>query len=132
MTMSRPPAGPATRAVLDRYEHDVRAHRRRVLIGRAVTVAFVLWVVVGSVVMPAVAASSGGSVPLFASVSPVPVLIIWLLLRWQLADTFGTRGEPAFPHRMLEIAAEQDAAAAAPRPFGAVPASMRVYHPEHR
>jgi hypothetical protein len=130
--MSQPPTGPATQAVLDRHTRELAAHRRRVFVVRAVTVMLVVWAVVGTVVLPALAASNGTSVPWFTSIAPGPLLTLWLLLRWRLADTFGTRGEPPFPRRLLEIAAEQDAAAAAPRPFGAVPASMRVYHPEHR
>lgn len=130
--MSQPSTGPATQAVLDHFNRELSAHRRRVLVGRAVTAVLVLWTVVGTVILPALAASNGTSVPWFASVSPVPVLVLWLLFRWRLADTFGTRGEPAFPQRMLEIARQQDAAEATPRQFGAVPDSMRVYHPERR
>ena len=49
----------------------------------------------------------------------------------RVVDGLGTRGEPAFPTAMLELARQQDEAAARPGVFGAVPETMRVYNPEH-
>lgn len=124
-----PGAGAATRAVLDRYNRTVAAHRRWVLVRRGITVTLVLWSVGGMVLGTAVALA-GGQLPWFASVSAIPVLVIWFLAKDRIGSALGVEGEPAFPHRMLEIAAQTDSDAATLRVFGATPASMRVYRPE--
>ena len=76
-------------------------------------------------------ALAGGQLPWFASVSAIPLLVIWLLAKDRIGSALGVEGEPVFPHRMLEIATQTDADAASPRAFGATPESMRVYHPEN-
>jgi hypothetical protein len=130
MTESPPTAaGPATRAVLEQYHHTLARHRRRVITDRVILGVLVLWTLAGFVL--SVASLGGPPVPLALRVSPIPLLILWLVLKDRIATALGSPGVPQFPQHMLEIAAQQDAAAANPRPFGSVPPSMRVYHPEH-
>lgn len=123
--------GPAARAVLDDYHRSLAAHRRQVLIGRAVTAVLILWALAGAFVAPGVALATGRSPAWLGMGIPVGVLAIWFVVRSRVADGLGLRGEPAFPSQRLELAAQQDAATATPRAFGAVPESIRVYHPEN-
>lgn len=130
--MSQPSVGAATQAVLDSHQRALAQHRRRTLADRAVTVALATWTVIAVLVIPIIAASRGGTSPWFLSVSPVPLLVIWWLLRRSMRDALGSRGEPRLSSAALEHAAQADADAAAPRAFGALPEGMRVYRPEHR
>ncbi len=123
--------GPATQAVLDSHQRAATHHRRRTLADRAVTAALATWTVIAVLVIPTVAVSRGATPPWFLSVSPLPLLVIWWLLRRSMRDALGSRGEPRLSATALEHAAQADAAAA-PRVFGAVPEGMRVYRPEHR
>jgi hypothetical protein len=130
MTESPPTAaGPATRAVLDQYHHALARHRRRVTTDRVVLGVLVLWTLAGFVL--SVAKLGGPPLPLVLRVSPISLLILWLVLKDRIATALGNPGVPQFPLQMLEIAAQQDAAEAGRRPFGSIPPSMRVYHPEN-
>ena len=123
--------GPAASAVLDGYHRRVAQYRHRVLRTRVVTAILVVWALAGALVAPVLAVSTGTSPAWLGMGLPLGVLIIWWIARDRLADAFGTSGEPPFPAQALETAARQDAAALAPRVFGAAPESMRTNHPEH-
>lgn len=101
------------------------------MIGRTLMAVLVLWALAGAVVAPAVALASGRSPAWLGVGVPVGLLVIWFVVRSRIADVLGLRGGPAFPAQRLELAAQQDAATATPRSFGAVPESIRVYHPEN-
>jgi hypothetical protein len=127
----RPPTatGPATQAVLERYRRELARHRRRVITDRVVVGAFILWALTGLVL--SVAKLGGPPISPVLRFSPIPLLILWLVLKNRIASVLGSPGQPQLPIQLLEIAAQQDAATANPRPFGSVPPSMRVYHPEN-
>ena len=123
--------GPAARAVLDRYHADLARYRRRVLGTRVGVGVIVLWALVSAVIAPGLTASTGNNLPWLILSVPVALAAIIYLLRMRVVDGLGAKGEPAFPTAMLELAREQDAAAAKPRAFGAIPETMRVYNPEN-
>ncbi len=123
--------GPAARAVLDRYHADLARYRRRFLLTRVGLGALALWALASLVVTPGLVSSTGSSLPWLSLGIPVVLGTIVYLVRMRVVDGLGAKGEPAFPTAMLEIARQQDAAAARPTVFGAVPESMRVYNPEN-
>ena len=123
-------AGPATRAVYETYHRDLAAHRRWTIADRSVTVALVGGTLLGLASILFTAA--GITLPPVASVSPIGLLVAWLLWREEILTVLGRPGEPRFPSQMLAIALEADDAARNPRPFGSVPPSMRTFRPEVR
>lgn len=123
-------AGPAVRSVYETYRRDLAAHRRWTIADRTVTV-----VLVGSTLLglsSILFALAGVTVPPVASVSPIGLLVAWLLWRREILTLLGRPGEPRFPHQMLAIAIDADEAALTPRPFGSAPPSMRAFRPDHR
>ena len=123
-------AGPATRAVYDTYRRDLAAHRRWTIADRTVTT-----VLAGSTFLGlanVLFTLAGVSLPAVASMSPIGLLVAWVLWRKEILTLLGRPGEPRFPTQMLAIALDADEAARNPRPFGSAPPSMRTFRPEHR
>jgi hypothetical protein len=127
---SQPVQGRATRAVMERYQEQIAAHRRWTVAERAASVLLVLMVVLFLVV--GALGTFGLRFPWFVTVSPIPLVVGWFMYRTELLRFLGRPGAPLFPEQMLQIAARTDAAEAAPQAFGATPPGMRTYNPDLR
>ena len=113
---------------MERYHEELAAYRRWTVAERTVGVVGVLWLVV-SLVAGAVGVL-GFQPPWFVTFSPIPLVVGWFMFRGEILRLLGRPGLPAFPEQMLQVAAQTDAAAASPRPFGATPPGMRTYNPD--
>jgi hypothetical protein len=115
---------------MERYQAQIAADRRWTIAERAVTVLLVLVLVL--FLAGAALGVLGLRLPWFVTVSPIPVVVGWFMYRTELLRFLGRPGTPLFPEQMLKIAAQTDAAEAAPHAFGATPPGMRTYNPDLR
>lgn len=132
--MTFPPqgAGRATRAVLEEYERSLATSRRWARGMRVTTVVLVVLTVLTFAASVLGATGLIGGLPGYLGGFPLVLLIVWLFRREDLTERFGRPGVRPYPHQLLEIAAATDEAELHPKPFGAIPPSMRVYHPDAR
>ncbi|MBI9115337.1 hypothetical protein [Sanguibacter suaedae] len=131
MTPAEPhSAGRAVRAVFAEHARAVAVARRWTIAVRTVTLLLLAATLLGLV--GSLRLVQGASVPWPMTVSPLALLVGWLLWKDEICTLLGRPAEPRFPHGMLRIAVDADTAEANPRPFGSVPASMRTYRPESR